>query len=103
MLDAGNVRHVASLTRCAGSFQSHRPSTIDLHGLHDDTEVCGTLGLGSEYDPTRLAPGKSVGEKAVFGGLFGQGDVVDVRNAGTSSRFVAYGGRIPAPLHSLKN
>ena len=49
------------------------------------------------------APGKSVGEKAVFGGLFGQGDVVDVRNAGTSSRFVAYGGRIPAPLHSLKN
>lgn len=49
------------------------------------------------------APGKKVGEKAIFGGLFGQGDVVDVRNAGASSRFVAYGGRIPAPLHSLKN
>ena len=49
------------------------------------------------------APGKKVGDRAVFGGLFGQGDVVDVRNAGSSSRFVEYGGRIPAPLHSLKN
>lgn len=49
------------------------------------------------------APGKKVGDRAVFGGLFGAGDVVEVRNAGASSRFVGYGGRIPAPLHSLKN
>ncbi|HOD49184.1 MAG TPA: PFL family protein [Candidatus Hydrogenedentes bacterium] len=49
------------------------------------------------------APGKKVGDRAVFGGLFGEGAVADVRNAGYSNRFVAYGGRIPAPLHSLKN
>jgi uncharacterized protein len=49
------------------------------------------------------APGKKVGDTAVFGGLFGESSILDVRNAGCSSRFVSYGGRIPAPLHSLKN
>ena len=49
------------------------------------------------------APARAWGRKRSLAALFGQGDVVDVRNAGTSSRFVAYGGRIPAPLHSLKN
>ena len=61
--------------------------------------------INNKTTAVRLIPaaGKSVGEKAVFGGLFGQGDVVDVRNAGTSSRFVAYGGRTPAPPHRLTN
>ena len=49
------------------------------------------------------APGKQPGDKAVFGGLFGEGYVAEVRNAGSSERFVAFGGRIPAPLHSLNN
>ncbi len=49
------------------------------------------------------APGKGVGEKAVFGGLFGEGWVIDVRNMGASERFVSFGGRIPAPLQSLRN
>jgi len=49
------------------------------------------------------APGKGEGEKAVFGGLFGEGWVIDVRNMGASERFVSFGGRIPAPLQSLRN
>ncbi len=49
------------------------------------------------------APGKKVGDRAVFGGLFGEGPVVDVRSAGCSARFVSFGGRIPAPLQSLRN
>lgn len=49
------------------------------------------------------APGKVVGERAVFGGLFGEGAVLPVRCGGASSRFVEFGGRIPAPLQSLKN
>ena len=49
------------------------------------------------------APGKKPGDKAVFGGLFGESYVAEVRNAGSSERFVAFGGRIPAPLHSLNN
>ena len=49
------------------------------------------------------APGKKVGDKAVFGGLFGEGSVIAVRNPGASSRFVSLGGRIPAPMKSLNN
>ena len=49
------------------------------------------------------APGKGVGDCAVFGGLFGTGHVAAVRNAGRSGRFVQLGGRIPAPLQSLNN
>ncbi len=49
------------------------------------------------------APGKQVGDCAVFGGLFGEGCVIDVHNRGFSERFVEFGGRIPAPLQSLRN
>ena len=49
------------------------------------------------------APGKGPGEKACFGGLFGEACVVPVPNSGRSERFVGLGGRIPAPLHSLNN
>jgi hypothetical protein len=49
------------------------------------------------------APGKKVGETAVFGGLFGEGCVVPLENLCGSSRFVGFGGRIPAPLQSLNN
>ena len=38
-----------------------------------------------------------------FGGLFGESVIMKVRNAGKSARFVRFGGRIPAPIHSLKN
>ncbi|HEO71512.1 MAG TPA: PFL family protein [Candidatus Hydrogenedentes bacterium] len=49
------------------------------------------------------APGKKAGDKAVFGGLFGESYVLDVRNMGASRRFVAFGGHIPAPVQSLTN
>jgi hypothetical protein len=48
-------------------------------------------------------PGKKAGEKAVFGGLFGESAIMPIRHPGASSRFVRYGGRVPAPLHSLNN
>jgi uncharacterized protein (UPF0210 family) len=38
-----------------------------------------------------------------FGGLFGESVIMPVRNTGKSSRFAAFGGKIPAPLHSLRN
>ena len=49
------------------------------------------------------APGKRAGEMVSFGGLFGESVIIPVRNMGKSSRFVAFGGTIPAPIHSLKN
>ncbi len=48
-------------------------------------------------------PGKKAGDKAVFGGLFGESAILDVRNVGKSDRFIRFGGRIPAPVHSLTN
>jgi len=48
-------------------------------------------------------PGKDVGEKAIFGGLFGEAYIMEVRNGNRSSPFVRYGGRIPAPITSINN
>jgi len=48
-------------------------------------------------------PGKEVGDSVSFGGLFGASPIMDVRNVGKSSRFIAWGGRISAPVHSFKN
>lgn len=48
------------------------------------------------------APGKEVGETVEFGGLLGTGPVMCV-NAYSSEKFINRGGRIPAPIHSLRN
>ena len=48
-------------------------------------------------------PGKDVGDKAVFGGLFGEAHIVEVRNIECSSAFTGFGGRIPAPITSIRN
>lgn len=47
-------------------------------------------------------PGKDVGEEVVYGGLFGRAPIMKVSDF-SSSDFIARGGRIPAPLQSLKN
>ena len=48
------------------------------------------------------APGKKLGDTVEFGGLLGSGPVMKV-NSFSSAEFISRGGRIPAPLHSLKN
>ena len=48
-------------------------------------------------------PGKKAGERAVFGGLFGEMIILPVHAAGGATEFVRHGGRIPAPLSSLRN
>jgi hypothetical protein len=48
------------------------------------------------------APGSVVGEIVEFGGLLGSGPVMKV-NSFSAEAFIARGGRIPAPLHSLRN
>ncbi|MCC3144052.1 PFL family protein [Halanaerobium sp. Z-7514] len=47
-------------------------------------------------------PGKDVGDEVVYGGLFGRAPIMKVSEY-SSSEFIKRGGRIPAPLHSLKN
>ena len=48
------------------------------------------------------APGKVVGDVVEFGGLLGTGPVMKV-NQFSSVEFIKRGGRIPAPIHSLRN
>lgn len=48
------------------------------------------------------APGLTVGDEVEFGGLFGSAPVMPVHKE-SSADFIHRGGRIPAPLQSLKN
>lgn len=48
------------------------------------------------------APGKKVGDVVEFGGLLGTGPVMAV-SPYSSEEFINRGGRIPAPIHSLRN
>ncbi|MBC8546288.1 PFL family protein [Clostridiaceae bacterium NSJ-31] len=60
--------------------------------------------VNSKTTAVRLIPaiGKKEGEELDFGGLLGFGPVMAL-NPNSPARFIARGGRIPAPLQSLKN
>jgi uncharacterized protein len=48
-------------------------------------------------------PGAKAGELVEFGGLFGSATIMEVRNPGASDAFIRFGGRIPAPIQSMRN
>ena len=48
------------------------------------------------------APGTQTGVRVEFGGLLGHAPVIPVRPQ-SAADFIHRGGRIPAPLHSLRN
>ena len=60
--------------------------------------------VNSKTTAVRLIPaiGKTVGEELSFGGLLGGGPVMPL-NTYSPARFIGRGGRIPAPMQSLKN
>ena len=60
--------------------------------------------VNSKTTAVRIIPveGKSVGDMVEMGGLLGSAPVMPVHGA-SSADFIARGGRIPAPLQSLKN
>ena len=60
--------------------------------------------VNSKTTAVRLIPaiGKQRGEELDFGGLLGFGPVMEL-NTYSPAKFIARGGRIPAPLQSLKN
>jgi hypothetical protein len=61
--------------------------------------------INNKTTATRLipVPGKKVGDTVSFGGLFGGGPVMEVKNSGSSAKFISSGGQIPAPARSLTN
>ena len=87
---------------------------LDMINLPGDTpaEVISALiadeaaigMVNSKTTAVRLlpTPGKNVGDTVEMGGLLGSAPVMPVHKE-SSADFIQRGGRIPAPLHSLRN
>ena len=60
--------------------------------------------INSKTTAVRVIPaiGKNVGDELNFGGLLGEGPVIEI-NKSSPLKFISRGGRIPAPIQSLKN
>ncbi len=67
-------------------------------------DECAIGVVNTKTTAVRVIPvsGKKVGDEVEYGGLLGSAPIMPV-NKYSSELFVARGGRIPAPMHSLKN
>ena len=71
---------------------------LDMIVIPGDTSAEVISGIIAD-DP---AIGKNIGDELEFGGLLGSGPVMKV-NTKSPAQFINRGGKIPAPMHSLKN
>ncbi|MBQ8600065.1 MAG: PFL family protein [Clostridia bacterium] len=60
--------------------------------------------INNKTTAVRVIPaiGKDVGDTVMFGGLLGEAPIMPVHRE-SSEKFIGRGGRIPAPIHSLRN
>ena len=77
-------------------------SASTLSGIIADEIAIGVIN--NKTTAVRLIPvhGKGVGESVEFGGLLGHAPIMKLSGY-SSEKFIARGGRIPAPIHSLRN
>ncbi len=87
---------------------------IDMVVVPGDTYeavICGLIAdeiaigvVNTKTTAVRVIPayGKTIGDSVSFGGLLGSAPVMKISNI-SPERFISRGGRIPAPIHSLKN
>lgn len=61
--------------------------------------------VNTKTTAVRIIPaiGKDIGDSLEFGGLLGSGPVMRLNQNESPAKFIARGGRIPAPMQSLKN
>ena len=73
-----------------------------INGIIADEISIGVVN--TKTTAVRLIPayGKKAGDSVEFGGLLGYAPVMEI-NTYSPAKFIARGGRIPAPIHSLKN
>jgi hypothetical protein len=88
---------------------------LDMIALPGDTPgetlagiIADEMAIGVSNNKTTAArlipvPGRRAGEHVSFGGLFGESVVLAVNSLEGSDQFVRFGGRIPAPIQSLRN
>ncbi len=77
-------------------------SASTIAGIIADEMAIGMINNKTTAARLIPVPGKEVGEVVNFGGLLGKASIMAVPR-GDASAFIALGGRIPAPIHSLKN
>ena len=77
-------------------------SAATLSAIIADEAAIGMVNQKTTAVRIIPAPGKQVGDVVEFGGLLGSAPVMPC-HTGSAEDFVARGGRIPAPMHSLKN
>ena len=84
---------------------------IAIPGDTDATTISGIIAdeisigvVNTKTTAVRVIPvwGKGVGESAEFGGLLGYAPIMPLKKE-SCAEFINRGGRIPAPIHSLKN
>ena len=87
---------------------------LDMIAIPGDTEASTISGIiadeisigvvNNKTTAVRVIPvyGKGVGEMAEFGGLLGYAPIIPLKKESCKD-FINRGGRIPAPIHSLKN
>ncbi|MGM9683118.1 MAG: PFL family protein [Eubacteriales bacterium] len=87
---------------------------LDMIAIPGDTPesvICGIIAdeisigvANTKTTAVRLIPayGKKAGDEVAFGGLLGYAPVMNI-NCTPCDMFISRGGRIPAPIHSLKN
>jgi len=77
-------------------------SANTIAGIIADEAAIGMVNNKTTAVRVIPAPGKKAGDVVNFGGLFGYAPIMPVNSYGNDA-FVERGGRIPAPLHSLRN
>lgn len=73
-----------------------------ISGLIADEMAIGTFNNKTTAVRIIPVPGKTVGDSVHYGGLLGSAPIMAV-NPASSEAFIQRGGRIPAPIHSLRN
>jgi len=73
-----------------------------IAGIIADEMAIGMINKKTTAVRVIPVPNKTVGDRAVYGGLLGEAPIIKINNL-SSSNFVKRGGRIPAPIHSLNN
>ena len=73
-----------------------------IAGLIADEISIGVVNTKTTAVRVIPAYGKKVGDKVSLGGLLGDAPVMKISSY-SPEKFISRGGRIPAPIHSLKN
>ena len=77
-------------------------SAAVISGMIADEAAIGMINGKTTAVRVILAIGKKAGDMISFGGLLGEAPIMAV-NTASPEMFISRGGKIPAPIHSLKN